>query len=261
MYNVGQIRAWSLPHLKTGNWYIDCGKGFCLEEEEDLKAIIDVKDTTLESFPTDEQVDKGNDDDVDLAKMSKKDKKKEDARRAHEKEKEKEKKKKEREDECAKEKAQRADVKAGKKPKGSSKKSKDADVTLSAGTTLSAGDDTPRINPVTLSIGSLKRDATFAGLSISRMQLDISGKMKDCVRDALNVDEFFFRGSFLSVKDHHAKHNEYPMEWLELIAFLEKVRGSPYTLTFNTDFDSLNQITSIAHIYHLLTMYIVVSNI
>jgi hypothetical protein len=57
------------------------------------------------------------------------------------------------------------------------------------------------------------------------------------------------------------KHNEYPREWLELIAFLEKVRGSPYTLTFNTDFDSLNQITSIAHIYHLLTMYIVVSNI
>jgi hypothetical protein len=93
------------------------------------------------------------------------------------------------------------------------------------------------------------------------MQLDIFGKMKDCVRDALNVDEFFFRGSFLSVEDHHAKHKEYPREGLELIAFLEKVRGSPYTLTFNTDFDSSNQITSIAHIYHFLTMYIIISNI
>jgi hypothetical protein len=85
--------------------------------------------------------------------------------------------------------------------------------------------------------------------------------LTSCVRDALNVDEFFFRGSFLSVEDHHAKHKEYPREGLELIAFLEKVRGSPYTLTFNTDFDSSNQITSIAHIYHFLTMYIIISNI
>jgi hypothetical protein len=226
MYNIGQIHAWSLPHLKIGSWYIDCGKGFCPEEEEDLKVSIDAKDTASGSLPTDEQADKGDDDDDDLAKMSEKDKKKEDARRAHEKEKEE--KKKEREDERAKEKAKCIDAKAWKKPEGSLKKSKDV------GVTLSAGDDTPRINPVTLSTGSLKRDAAFAGLSVSRMQLDISGKMKDCVRDALNVDEFFFRGSFLSVEDHHAKHKEYPREWLELIAFLEKVRGSPYTLTFNT---------------------------
>jgi hypothetical protein len=147
MYNVGQIRAWSLRHLKTSSWYIDCGKGFCPEEEEDLKASIDAKDTTSGSLPTNEQADKGDDDDADLAKMSEKDRKKEDARRAHEKEKEK--KKKEREDERAKEKAKRADVKAGKKPEGSSKKSKDV------GVTLSAGDDTPGINPVTLSTGSL----------------------------------------------------------------------------------------------------------
>jgi hypothetical protein len=259
MYNIGQIRAWSLPHLKTGSWYIDCGKGFCPEVEEDLKASIDAKDTASGSLPSDEQADKGNDDDADLAKMSEKDRKKEDTRRAHEKEKEK--KKKEREDECAKEKAKCADVKAGKKPEGSSKKSKDAGVMLSAGATLSASDDTHGINLVTLSTGSLKRDAAFVGLSISRMQFDISKKMKDCVRDALNVDEFFFRGSFLSIEDHHAKHNKYPREWLELIAFLEKVRGSPYTLTFNTDFDSSNQITSIAHIYHFLTMYIIISNI
>jgi hypothetical protein len=90
-----------LPHLKTGSWYIDYGKGFCPEEEEDLKASIDAKDTAKGSLPTNEQADKGDDDDADLAKMSEKDRKKEDARKAHEKEKEK--KKKEREDERAKE--------------------------------------------------------------------------------------------------------------------------------------------------------------
>ena len=152
--------------------------------------------------------------------MSEKDKKKEDARIARENEKEK--KKKEKEDEHSKEKAKRSNVKPGKKLEGSSKKSKDAGVTLSAGA-ISAGDNTPEINPVTLSTGSLKRDATFARLSISRMQLDITRKLKDCVRDALNVNKFFFRGSFLSVEDQHLKHNEYPKEWLELIAFIKKV--------------------------------------
>ena len=152
--------------------------------------------------------------------MSEKDKKKEDAKRVHEKEKEK--KKKEREDEHSKEKAKRIDVKAGKKSEGSSKKLKDASVMLSAGT-ISASDDTPRINPITLSTRSLKREAAFVGLSISRMQLDITRKMKDYVRDALNVDKFFFRDSFLIVEDHHAKHNQYPREWIELMAFIEKI--------------------------------------
>jgi hypothetical protein len=163
MHNIGQIRAWSLPHLKTGSWYIDYGKGFCPEEEEELKASIDAKDTASGSIPTGEQADKGDDDEADLAKMSEKDRKKEDAKRL----------KKEKDAECAKEKARKDAVKAEKKPNGNSKKSKDVD------TVPSAGDQVLEINPTSVSSGSLKRSATFAGLSISRLDLGISRTLKN----------------------------------------------------------------------------------
>jgi hypothetical protein len=171
MYNVGQIHAWSLLHLKTGNWYIDCGKGFCPEEEEELKASIDAKDIASGSLPTDEQADKGDDDEADLAKMSEKDRKKEVARRLHEKEKEK--KKKHKEAEHAKEKERKDAVRVGKKPEGSSKKSKDADAAPSV------GEQVLEIIPTSFSNGSLKKSATFAGLSMSRLEFGISGILKD----------------------------------------------------------------------------------
>ena len=216
MYNVGQIRAWSLPHLKTGCWYIDCGKGFCPEEELDLKASIDAKETGPRSHQSDDQAIQLDEDVADLTILSEKDKKKEDAKKG----KERKKKEKEGERSKGKGKGKRADVKAGKKTVGSSKKSKDAVVSESEET---ASDDSLGNNRVALSTGSLKRDAAFAGLSISRMQLDVTGKLRDCVRDAFNVDEFFFKGSFLSVEDHYVKVGEYPSKWLELKAFIEKV--------------------------------------
>jgi hypothetical protein len=174
-----------LLHLNTGSWYIDCGKGFCPEEEEELKASIDAKDTASGSIPTGEQADKGNNDETDLAKMSEKDRKKEDARR--------------------------------KKPDGSSKKSKDADVVPSV------GDQVLEINPTSVFSGSLKRNASFAGLSISRLDLGISGTLKNFHQGGLMVDEFFFHGSFLSAEAHKAKQIEYPKQWHDLTAFLEKV--------------------------------------
>ena len=185
-----------------------------------MKASIDTKGTISRSHPTVEQAYKGNEDDADLAKLSEKDKKKEDARIAREKEKEK--KKKERVEGRSKGKGKCADVKAGKKLEGSSKKLKNTIVMLSA-KLESSGDDLPKILLVALSTRSLKRNAAFTGLSILRMQLDIIRKLKDCVGDSLNVDEFFFRGSFLSIEDHYAKHNNFPKEWLELKAFIEKV--------------------------------------
>ena len=141
-----------------------------------MKASIDAKDTSPGSLPTDDQANKGDEDDADLANLSEKDKKKEDAR------KEKEKKKKEKEDECSKGKGKgkRVDVKVGKKPMSSSKKLKDAVVTVSE-ETQSACEDLLGNNRVALSTGSLKRDAAFAGFSISRMQLDITGKLRDCI--------------------------------------------------------------------------------
>ena len=139
MYNLGQICAWSLPHLKTSSWYIDCDKGFYLEEEEELKASIDTKNTATRSFLIDEQFDKGDDNDANLAKMSKKNKKKEVARTVYEAKKEK--KNNNKEAECAKEKARKGAVKADKKVEGSSKMSKDVDATPSA------SDQVPKIYP------------------------------------------------------------------------------------------------------------------
>ena len=170
-----------------------------------MKASIDAKDTSPSSLPTDDQANKGDEDDVDLTNLSEKNKKKEDAR------KKKKKKKKEREDERSKRKGKgkHADVKAGKKPVGSSKKSKDAVVTVSE-ETQSVVVDSLRNNRIALSTRSLKKDAAFTRLSILRMQLDITRKLRDCVRDAFNVVKFFIRGSFLSIEDHYTKVASFP---------------------------------------------------
>jgi hypothetical protein len=109
-------RIWSI----VGNYSILC----CDKEEEELKASIDTKDTATGSFPTNEQSDKDDDDEADLAKMSEKDKKKNN-----------------KEAERAKEKARKNAVKAGKKVEGSSKMSKDVDATPSA------SDQVPKIYP------------------------------------------------------------------------------------------------------------------
>jgi hypothetical protein len=45
-------------------------QGIFFEEEEELKASIDANDTAIGSLPTNEQANKGDDNDVDLAKMS-----------------------------------------------------------------------------------------------------------------------------------------------------------------------------------------------
>ena len=58
------------------------------------------------------------------------------------------------------------------------------------------------------------------------LQLGISGSLKDYVQDVLEVDKFFFDGSFLSVK----AYKEFPKEWYKLIAFLEKVKPIPWVL-------------------------------
>jgi hypothetical protein len=44
MYTMGQTRIWSVPHLKAGCWYIDCGKIHCPIEEEDVKKACEKAD-------------------------------------------------------------------------------------------------------------------------------------------------------------------------------------------------------------------------
>jgi hypothetical protein len=44
MYTMTQTHTWSVPHLKEGCWYIECGKSTCPVEEEDVKATCDKDD-------------------------------------------------------------------------------------------------------------------------------------------------------------------------------------------------------------------------
>jgi hypothetical protein len=44
MYSMTQTRTWSVPHLKEGCWYIECGKTICQVEEEDVKVAYDKAD-------------------------------------------------------------------------------------------------------------------------------------------------------------------------------------------------------------------------
>jgi hypothetical protein len=45
MYTMGQTRIWSLPHLKAGCWYIDCGKIYCPIQEEDVRKTCETVDS------------------------------------------------------------------------------------------------------------------------------------------------------------------------------------------------------------------------
>jgi hypothetical protein len=44
MYTMTQTHTWSVPHLKEGCWYIECGKTIYPVEEEDVKAACDKAD-------------------------------------------------------------------------------------------------------------------------------------------------------------------------------------------------------------------------
>ena len=78
------------------------------------------------------------------------------------------KKKKDKEVMLVAKKAKRVAVKVGKKPKRSVAKTK------AANASLSVGKEAPQNSLMTLSSGICKRDATFAKLSLSRLQLGIS---------------------------------------------------------------------------------------
>jgi hypothetical protein len=45
MYTVFLVCLWSIVHLKAYCWYIDCGKAFCLVEEEDAKKTCNQVDS------------------------------------------------------------------------------------------------------------------------------------------------------------------------------------------------------------------------
>jgi hypothetical protein len=70
--------------------------------------------------------------------------------------------------------------------------------------------ETPPPNP-------RKRDANFAGLSISRPSL------KNPSVGTVQVDEFFYNGSLQTLNAYFTEHEAFSKEWMDLQAFLRKV--------------------------------------
>jgi hypothetical protein len=132
MFTHAQLRAWSAPHLKSGCWYLDCAKGFCHEDEEDLKKSIDIASGT-----------------IDLTAVADVDDQQEDEKEKKKKEKERARKKKQKKQEKAIEIAAKKTKKSGR----------------SSGKASSPEVEIPESLSVLPSVLSQKRDASFAGLS------------------------------------------------------------------------------------------------
>jgi hypothetical protein len=156
VFSQGQLQMWTLPHLKAGSWYLDYGKGFCPEEEEELKNKLDAADIASGSAVGALQDGTGNEDELDLSQMNEKEKKKVIAQRIADAEK-------------AKKRLDKEVAKATKKSKkDATKSSKKGDKRSGKSTAkgaVSGDEDTTHASG-----NLLKRDSTFAGLSSLKLQ-------------------------------------------------------------------------------------------
>jgi hypothetical protein len=149
---------WTLPHLKAGSWYLDCGKGFCPEEEEELKNKLDAANIVSGSAVGALQEGIGNADELDLSQMNEKEKEKEKVIAQRIADTEKAKKRLDKEAAKATEKSKKDATKSLKKgDKKSGKSTTEGAASSDKDTTHASG------NP-------LKRDSTFAGLSSLKLQ-------------------------------------------------------------------------------------------
>jgi hypothetical protein len=238
MFSQGQLRMWTLLHLKAGSWYLDCGKGFCPEEEEELKNKLDTADIASGSVVGALQEGTGNADELNLSQMNE-EKKKVIAQRIADAEKAK--KKLDKEAAKATEKSKKDATKSSKKGnKRSSKSTAEGAVSGDEDTTHASG------NP-------LKRDSTFAGLSSSKLQQGTITKFHNVGSSNMLVDELIVNCSLLSIDQHYAKHNTFPKCWDDIIAILEKVSrlailqnysAFPFLLNFLCSFWRKKRFTS-----------------
>jgi hypothetical protein len=220
MYTMGQTRIWSLPHLKAGCWYIDCGKIYCPIQEEDVRKTCELADSKGASTVTDNAQEHEDEGEVDINLLLEKEKNKilkqreRDAKRAEDKE--------EREAQKAKDKEERDAKKAKDKEDREAKKGERVGKSKAVGSPTfpllltEASTATPSQNP-------RKRDASVAQLSMSRLQQITSPALMDSAGGALHVQEFLFSGSLLSTDAYFMEHNAFPKEWMDMKAFLEKV--------------------------------------
>lgn len=225
MFTPSQIQSWSSLHLSDNCWYLDCAKTFCPSEEQELKASHDMSEvsglggatmlTSVNLSDEDEGIGGGSG-------LSEKEKLKILAKR--EKEAVKEVRKKDKEAKRAVEKAQRAAEVATAKAKEAEVMAAALDSSKSA--TFGDSPSVLGISPTSsdsLSRLHLKRDATFAGLSISRLLQGTSHVLKDIVHDSQAVDECIIYGSLLTIDAHLSKFKSFPTAWTDLHAFLDKV--------------------------------------
>jgi hypothetical protein len=209
MFSQGQLRMWTLPHLKAGSWYLDYGKGFCPEEEEELKNKLDAANIASGSDVGVLQEGTGNADELDLSQMNEKEKKKVIAQRIADAEKAK--KRLDKEAAKATEKSEKDATKSSKKGEKRSGKS----------TAKEAGSDNE--DTTHASGNPLKRDSTFAGLSSLKLQQGTITKLQNVGSSNMLVDELIVNCSLLSIDQYYAKHNTFPKCWDDIIAILEKV--------------------------------------
>jgi hypothetical protein len=76
MYTMGQIRIWSLPHLKAGCWYIDCEKMYCPIQEEDVRKTCETADSKGAPTVTDNAQEHEDEVEVDINLLPEKEKNK-----------------------------------------------------------------------------------------------------------------------------------------------------------------------------------------
>jgi hypothetical protein len=224
MNTMGQTRIWSLPHLKAGCWYIDCGKIYCPIQEEDVKKTCETTDSKgaskdASTGPNNAQ-EHEDEVEVDINLLPEKEKNKiikqreRDAKKVEDKE--------EREAQKAKDKEERDAKKAKDKEDREAKKGERAGKSKAVAAPsfplllTKASTTTPSQNP-------RKWDASVAQLSMSRLQQITSPALMDSTGGALHVQEFLFSGSLLSIDAYFMKHNAFPTEWMDMKAFLEKV--------------------------------------
>ena len=76
MFTLRRLRLWTPKYLKACSWYLNYGKGFCPEEEEELKNTLDAADIASGSTAAALEDGTANVDEDDLSHLNAKDKKK-----------------------------------------------------------------------------------------------------------------------------------------------------------------------------------------
>jgi hypothetical protein len=197
---------WSNAHLKAGCWYTDCGKVYCPLEEEDVKKACVQADSKGAALGTNQGEEQEDEVEVDINQLPEKERNKILNQRVRDKKKAKDKAEKD------SEKAKEKEKKEGKKGKKSGKSKPSTPPLLLIETSYASPFQNPR-----------KRDASTAQLSLSRLQQITSPALIDFAGGALWVHEFFFSRSLLSIDAYYVQHMAFPKEWVDMMAFLEKV--------------------------------------